>query len=299
MSSPARALASPARAVVSPQLKKILFATDFSRCSAGALCCACAIARCYGSTLHVAHVVAVDRNTSAALEGKERGIAKRRMTRFLHSHSPKEVPHQARIHRGPVADTLSELIQQEGIDLIALGTHGRGGEKEAVLGPIAEQIFYRAPCPVLTCGGVPPAAEAALTEKKLQRILYATDLTRSSFGALPYAMSLAIHNHAHLMLLYVDTEEVTRDYLNEAAFEQWLLDLLPRGTDQLCSIEPIIELGPPEERIVEEAAEHEADLIVIGGRSRAGLHVVTPGKPWVTASRVVARAGCPVLTVRS
>ncbi len=297
MSSPARALVSPARDIVSPQLKKILFATDFSRCSAGALCIACAIARCYGSTLHVAHVVAADHDTTAALD-KERGIAKTKMTRFLHSHSPKEVPHQARIHRGPIADTLSALIQQEGIDLIAFGTHGRSERKETALGSTAEQIFYRAPCPVLTCGGAPPAAEAG-TEKKLQRILYATDLTQSSFGALPYALSLAIHNHAHLMLVYVDTEEVTRDYLNEAAFEQWLLDLLPRGVDQLCSIEPIIELGPPEERIVEEAAEREADLIVLGGRSRVGMHVVTPGKPWATASRVVARAGCPVLTVRS
>ncbi len=284
-----------ARAVVSPQLRKILFATDFSPCSAAALDCACAIARCYGSTVHAVHVVASDQKAAAALE-REREHAASNMTRFLHAHFSKEVPHHTGIHQGPIADTLSEFIRQEDIDLIAFGTHGHREGKELELGSIAEQMFYRAPCPMLTCGGAPRAAGK---ERKLQRILYATDLSRSSFGALPYALSLALRNNSHLMLLYVDTEEVTCDYLNEAAFEQWLLDLLPHGTDRFCSIEPIIELGQPGERIVEEAAEHEADLIVLGGSSRAGIHAVTAGRPWPTASTVVARAHCPVLTVRS
>jgi nucleotide-binding universal stress UspA family protein len=289
-------MSSPARIAVSPQLKNILFATDFSRCSASALESACAIARCYGSTVHVVHVLAPDQVCAGALDD-EREHAHAKMTRFLHSHRPNDVSHHVRIHGGPVADTLTQLVREQDIDLIALGTHGHDGRKEAQLGSIAGEILRRAPCPVLTVSqGSEPAQPAG---DKLKRILYATDFSPASFGALPYALSLALRNQSRLLLLYVDTSEVTRDWLNEAAFEQRLTELMPHGVDQFCSIEPIVELGPPGEKIVSEAAANDVNLIVLGGRRRAGLHLVNEDKPWVTTSAVVANAQCPVLTVHS
>ena len=84
---------------------------------------------------------------------------------------------------------LLELIDRLHIDLIVLGTHGRGGIKKLVLGSVAEEIINRAPCAVLTVG---PQVHARLTsEFKLRRILCATDLRAGSDRVLTYALSLA------------------------------------------------------------------------------------------------------------
>ena len=37
-----------------------------------------------------------------------------------------------------------------GVDLIVIGTHGRGGLSHALLGSVAEKVVRKAPCPVLT-----------------------------------------------------------------------------------------------------------------------------------------------------
>ena len=49
----------------------------------------------------------------------------------------------------PVTEIIRYARQHE-IDLIAMGTHGRGGLKRLILGSVAERTVRAAPCPVLT-----------------------------------------------------------------------------------------------------------------------------------------------------
>jgi nucleotide-binding universal stress UspA family protein len=52
-----------------------------------------------------------------------------------------------------VGDARSEIVayaQAEQVDLIVMGTHGRGGMAHLMLGSVAERIVRSAPCPVLT-----------------------------------------------------------------------------------------------------------------------------------------------------
>ena len=55
-----------------------------------------------------------------------------------------------------------------------------------------------------------------------------------------------------------------------------------------------MRLGKPSEEIVQHAAEHEIDLIVMGTHGREGLARALMGS---VAETVVRRARCPVLTV--
>jgi nucleotide-binding universal stress UspA family protein len=57
----------------------------------------------------------------------------------------------------------------------------------------------------------------------------------------------------------------------------------------------IVEVGVPYKAIVQKADEERADLIIISTHGRTGLEQVIVGS--VTA-RVVARSGCPVLSIR-
>jgi nucleotide-binding universal stress UspA family protein len=51
---------------------------------------------------------------------------------------------------GPAASVIARLATEHQVDLVAMGTHGRTGLRELVLGSVAKHVVQRAPCPVLT-----------------------------------------------------------------------------------------------------------------------------------------------------
>jgi nucleotide-binding universal stress UspA family protein len=54
---------------------------------------------------------------------------------------------------GAPARTIVEYADGNGIDLIVMGTHGRGGVAHLLLGSVAERVVRTARCPVLTVRG--------------------------------------------------------------------------------------------------------------------------------------------------
>jgi nucleotide-binding universal stress UspA family protein len=54
------------------------------------------------------------------------------------------------VAEGPAASVVDRLARERDVDLIAMGTHGRGALRELVMGSVAKHVVHRAPCPVLT-----------------------------------------------------------------------------------------------------------------------------------------------------
>jgi nucleotide-binding universal stress UspA family protein len=48
------------------------------------------------------------------------------------------------------AEAIVDYARQAGIDLIVMGTHGRSGMSQLLVGSVAERVVRTAPCPVLT-----------------------------------------------------------------------------------------------------------------------------------------------------
>ncbi|MGB8011679.1 MAG: universal stress protein [Terriglobales bacterium] len=288
-------------------LQHVLFATDFSPSSNAALPYALSVARRYGATLHAVHVkpsraemVFVSPESRPALAAEE----DQRIQTYIDQleNQFQGLPHEVLTPQGKVADALARIIAERGIDLLVLGTSGRSGVRKLFLGSVAEEIFRRAACPVLSVG--PHISRKADGEIQFQHILFATDFSEDSLAALPYALSLAEEDQAKLALLHVveqpaagirDLEEV-KSFLMRS-----LQNLVPPEAEAWCQTDCLLEFGQqfarPADRILEVAAEQAADLIVLGVRPVRGKLGMTTHLASTTA-QILTQAACPVLTVR-
>ena len=62
-----------------------------------------------------------------------------------------EVECEYRLLSGEPAHEIVTLADEEGTDMVVMGTHGRTGlEKRLLMGSVAEAVVRRASCPVLT-----------------------------------------------------------------------------------------------------------------------------------------------------
>ncbi|HVW26037.1 MAG TPA: universal stress protein [Polyangiaceae bacterium] len=142
--------------------KKILVPVDYSPSSKRALEWALVLAESMGASVHVLHTWEVppylrpdltvwSGEISETLADHTRAEAEKGMRDFL---ATADVATRANVTSqvvpGAPYATILALVEQEGFDLIAMGTHGRTGVAHLLLGSVAEKVVRHAPCPVLT-----------------------------------------------------------------------------------------------------------------------------------------------------
>ena len=148
--------------------KTILVATDFSDASGLALTYAKELARQFGSTLHLLHVVTdadVSPGTEALWGFSETRVQRRwvdEATAKLEGLCPTEeraaFTVRTAVEVGPPTDGVLRYAGAHQVDLIVMGTRGRGVVEQMLLGSVAAEVVRRAPCPVLTVRDAPLAA---------------------------------------------------------------------------------------------------------------------------------------------
>jgi universal stress protein A len=139
--------------------KNILVPIDFSEYTEQILIYAKAVAVKFGSTLHLLHIVpnmdyftpyesfmAVE-NMAAVQKNIEEEVEK-----DLEDLKKKiaDIPVTTAIKTGVAFVEIIDYVKSEGIDLIVMGTHGRGALEHILIGGVAEKVVRKAPCPVLT-----------------------------------------------------------------------------------------------------------------------------------------------------
>ena len=141
-------------------LRRILVPTDFSESANHALAYGISFAREYKAELVLLHVVetlsvgyagdlfpvpmaevlneitayARGELAKAAAQAGERGVTARQV-----------------VIQGKPATEVIRYAKEQAIDMIVLGTHGRGVLDHALFGSTTERVMRKAPCPVLTC----------------------------------------------------------------------------------------------------------------------------------------------------
>jgi nucleotide-binding universal stress UspA family protein len=290
-------LAAPIRL----SLQNILLPTDFSSFSETALVYGVALCRRYDTTLYT--VTVVPEEITDYVQPPDpfylRHAAEKKMAHLAELELFQGIKHREWVKEGFVSEVLADLIDKLEIDLVVLGTHGRGGIKRLVLGSVAEGVIESASCPVLTVG--PQVSPKSGAELELREILCATDLLHASTRALTYAVWLAEQEHAHLTLLHV-LKVPTHAPLGYAESEREmamkrLMQLRPPETTASVEAQFIIEIGVPGEQILKVAEVQNADLIVMGPHHTSYAQLSTY-LPWIIPHQVLCHASCPVLTVR-
>lgn len=139
-------------------IQNVLVATDFSETSSCAVKYAIEMAQTFGAALHVLHIVeseiplmidGIPYLPPNFLEDIEKG-AKEQLEQVIPKEVGDKVPVTLAVRRGAAFLEIIRYARDQQMDLIVLGTHGRGALAHVLMGNVAEKVVRNAPCPVLT-----------------------------------------------------------------------------------------------------------------------------------------------------
>jgi len=273
-------------------VRRVLYPTDQSASAAHAYSTAVGLAAALGAELHVIHVALPD------IEDIRGTVEESELT-------PEAPPTGLRVIRSvrrgdSAAPEIITYCQEHDIDVVVMGTRGRSGVGRLLLGSVAERVVREAPCPVLT---VPARAPG----QAVSRVLAAVDFSPHSRTTLEHAIAMADHYGAPLDVLHV-LQEVTLPSAYgpelapmitpqiEGRSHEALAELAAEVDLHDVSVELHTRFGYPASEILRFAEEYGVDLIVLATHGLTGLEHFLIGS---VAERVVRKATCPVLTVRS
>jgi nucleotide-binding universal stress UspA family protein len=292
-------------------IQRILSPVDFSEFSTRAFLHALSLAEHYHASLVALHAVemwkypyaeyaATDGGDYANLHASLDKGGREHLQEFADQHCGEGIHPEIVIREGRAADSILSFAQEEKVDLIVMGTHGRRGFDRLMFGSVTDRVMREASCPVLAVRQPPHDAVAAGGKGSyvhyLKRILLCTDFSEYSERALWYAISVAEEYDAELTVMHVveiAPSPARREKVLATTTRQ-LEKLIPGEKRKGIKVKTAVRFGKPYQSIVEYAREAEVDLVTMGVRGAGALDRAIFGS---TTDRVVQLGPCPVLVV--
>jgi len=142
-------------------IKRILYPTDFSDLASHAVGYTCSFAEAFNSEIHLLHVVdeayqywmAMGPNSLPVGPSPDDMLrsAQEQMSRWKTERFAAAKPSvKAAVVVGRPFYEIIAYAKRNAIDLIIMGTHGRGGLTHVLMGSVTEKVVRKSPCPVLT-----------------------------------------------------------------------------------------------------------------------------------------------------
>ncbi len=237
---------------------------------------------------------------------------------------------------GYPAEEIAQLARENDVDMVIAATYGGSGVKRFLIGSVTDRLVKILSCPLLVLNpSTQDLNSLSLPEKKIEfkKILVGCDFSEGSQLAFDYALGLAQEFQTKLYLAHVvrpadqtglsSSESINArqdgypawnmaDYLElkentkiwehqkkKSLFkklENQLLSKLPKDCKNWCT--PIITIlkGHPYKELITYAQQEEVDMIVLGIHGHNLLETFLVGS---TTDRIISRAPCPVLAVRT
>ena len=274
---------------------QIIVATDFSPASNAALQYAASIAPIFHAQVTLLHVFqyAPKHRYSVSVEWmsdsirKEAGYKLDEATRDLQrlGVDAKTVM----VEGGDAVQQILGFAKTYQSPILIMGTHAVGGMERFLLGSTAEEVLRTARSPVITVG--PHVAFATKGSLPLRKILFPTDLSKSSLASIPYLLELQKLSGALLRVVHI-ADQSAPEQTEFQRFEPVRAALADtENVDYITLHETDVSRA-----VVNEAQEYSADLIVLGVRHAAERVTHFAAK---IAYQIIAAAPCAVLTISS
>ena len=145
------------------RIRRILFASDFSRASRRAFDAAIRLAKSNHARLTILFAYTpivplvpghyIDDRTWAELDTDSQRWIQRRLAALTARATKSGVQASATMAIGDPPSQIVRMASSSRTDLIVVGTHGRRGMSKFFLGSVAERVIATAPCPVMTVRG--------------------------------------------------------------------------------------------------------------------------------------------------
>lgn len=292
-------VSSKNRAFVVPD--KILVATDLSD-TEYLIPHAIAQARACGSSLTLVHAIpsgeAVPLDASAipyldVAEMKEE--AKDSLERAASQVSATGIPCDVVIVEGNPRDQIRDQARQLQAGRVLAGTHGRRHLKKLLLGSVAHEILRSSEVPVCTIG---PHAHEASSFGAPRKILHPVSLCAGYEESARTAIEMAQFYGADITLLHVLARNVQSQPDCDRVVEWTRAEMartIPEEAPLWTHATVQVEVGDIVEEVLNVAAEIDADLIVLGVNADVSFWPIRGDN---TVYNIVARAKCPVLSIR-
>jgi nucleotide-binding universal stress UspA family protein len=131
------------------RIETILVPVDGSKNSLKAIQYAANLARGSDATIHLLHVLEGEEPHDVDAEQRRRQEAESFLEEMRMRARLYNVPTTTRVSYGPVPETIVRVAEEDGFDLIVMGTRGKTPYGNVGMGHVSEIVADRAHCPVL------------------------------------------------------------------------------------------------------------------------------------------------------
>lgn len=295
-------------------INRVFFATDFSECAQHARTYAFALAKRFGATLHIGHVMdsafpsyvglygfgaAVDRQIDEIREYSHKSLAKEAALA-----SAQGIEAHGYLLNGRPPEEIAQKALDLHCDLIVIGTHGRSGFDHLFFGSTCERVVRYSSVPVLS---VKPKEKEFVHEGdaiEINRVLCPCDLSDLSEQAVALAADFCRAFDATLTLLHVIDSRLDHPALMFQAplpLSGELHEYATKRLDEMAARYPDLDTrievvtGTPHQEIGTSTLKGNVDLVVVATHGRRGIPLALIGS---SAEKVVRTVAAPILTIR-
>lgn len=278
-------------------MKKILVPTDFSKTSINALEVAVEIAKKSNADITLLHVVEEATPDSYAISGEWRDRenwedkiftmrliekSKSQLEKLVLDPKYSAVTLNGELRLGNAFHGMRTIITEHKVDLVVMGTQGRSGAADVVIGTNTERVVRHAKCPVLSINKKP-------TKVDFKNIVYATAMHKDEevFSRMVKKTQQLYNSTVHLVRINTpgdfQRDYVVKDYMEKFAKKLGLKNYTINVFNDVTE----------EDGIIYFAETIDADMIAMATHGRTGFAHVLAGS---IAEDVVSHAKRPVLT---
>lgn len=276
--------------------KKILVATDLSPASETAVSLAANLTETLDAEVILFNAIspivfvdygAFDDDTMTRAMNDQAKRIEMKLQEMADEHFPQHVKVATRAVSGYPISSICRVADDENVDLIIMGTHGRNPVMSFLIGSVVQGVQYRTSRPLITV----PQSRNPMESEEIMTILCPVNFTDTALRALTHAAELGAKLGAEVLALnLVEADELADIHDVTRRLELWIPDALK----EICLVRVLVRRGNAAEEVVRYANQQNVDLIVIGARHKRFADTTVLG---TTTERVTRHARCAVMTV--